>query len=99
MHKRPLTEPQAAALVKARAALQRKHTCERCGDDDPSCGLQKHSDARIYARVEDGVPRLTFPAHKHGGIPGKLQGRCMSQTPTRPVSFPLGHRRGRLVHL
>ena len=56
MHKRPRTEPQAAALVKARAALQRKHTCERCGDYDPSCGLQKHSDARIFTLLQENVP-------------------------------------------
>jgi len=56
MQKRPRTDKQQAALVKARAALLKKRTCERCGDYDPSCGLQKHSDARIYTRVEDGVP-------------------------------------------
>jgi len=56
MHKRPLTERQAAALVKARAALHRKHTCERCGDDDPSCGLQNHSDARIFTLLQENVP-------------------------------------------
>jgi DNA polymerase III subunit epsilon len=51
---RRATEKQLAALTKARAALTRKHTCERCGLEDPSRGLQKHSDYRIYETLRDG---------------------------------------------
>jgi DNA polymerase-3 subunit epsilon len=33
----------------------RKHTCERCGCEDPARGLQKHSDYRIYETLREGV--------------------------------------------
>jgi len=52
---RRATEKQLAALTKARAALTRKHTCERCGCEDPTHGLQKHSEYRIYDTPRDGV--------------------------------------------
>ena len=52
---RQATEKQLAALTKARAALAKKHTCERCGCEDPARGLQKHSDSRIYDTLRDGV--------------------------------------------
>ncbi len=52
---RQATEKQLAALTKARAALTKKHTCERCGCEDPARGLQKHSDSRIYDTLRDGV--------------------------------------------
>jgi len=48
MPHRKATDRQLAALVKARAALAQKHTCERCGCEDSARGLQKHSDDRIY---------------------------------------------------
>lgn len=51
---RPATEKQLAALTKARAALAKKHTCERCGSEDPARGLQKHSDYRIYETLRNG---------------------------------------------
>ena len=51
---RQATEKQLAALTKARAALAKKHTCERCGAYDPSHGLQK-DDGRIYTIMRDGV--------------------------------------------
>jgi hypothetical protein len=51
---RQATEKQLAALVKARAALAKKHTCERCGAYDPSHGLQQ-DDGRIYTIMRDGV--------------------------------------------
>jgi len=53
-HHRPATEKQLAALVKARTALVKKHTCERCGEEDPSCGLDKQSDWRIYNVQREG---------------------------------------------
>jgi len=53
--RRRATEKQLAALAKARAALAKKHTCERCGCEDPASGLQKHSDYRIYDTLRDGV--------------------------------------------
>ncbi len=52
---RQATEKQFAALTKARAALAKKQTCERCGDDDLSRGLQKGSQDRIYSTLRDGV--------------------------------------------
>lgn len=52
---RPATEKQLAALTKARAALAKKHTCERCGCEDPARGLQKHSEDRIYDIRRNGV--------------------------------------------
>jgi len=52
---RQATEKQLAALTKARAALARKHTCERCGCEDPTHGLQKHSEYCIYDTPRDGV--------------------------------------------
>jgi hypothetical protein len=52
---RKATKKQLAALTKARAALAKKHTCERCGCEDPSRGLQKHSEGRIYDTLRDGV--------------------------------------------
>jgi len=52
---RRATEKQLAALTKARAALTKKHTCERCGGFDPARGLQKHSDSRIYDTLRDGM--------------------------------------------
>ncbi len=52
---RQATEKQLAALTKARAALAKKHTCERCGCEDPARGLQKHSDYRIYDTLRDDV--------------------------------------------
>ncbi len=54
MPHRKATDQQLAALVKARAALAKKHTCERCGCEDPARGLQKHSDYRIYETLRDG---------------------------------------------
>src|SRR5712692_8927456 len=51
---RRATEKQLAALTKARAALAKKYTCERCGCEDPARGLQKHSDYRIYETLRDG---------------------------------------------
>lgn len=51
---RQATEKQLAALTKARAALAKKHTCERCGCEDPARGLQRHSDDRIYDTLRDG---------------------------------------------
>ncbi len=53
--RRRATEKQLAALAKAREALARKHTCERCGCEDPARGLQKHSDYRIYDTPRDGM--------------------------------------------
>ncbi len=53
--RRRATEKQLAALTKAREALARKHTCERCGCEDPAHGLQKDSDYRIYDTRRDGV--------------------------------------------
>ena len=50
---RQATEKQLAALTKARAALAKKHTCERCGAYDPSHGLQKY-DGRMYNTMRDG---------------------------------------------
>jgi DNA polymerase III subunit epsilon len=55
MPHRSATERQLAALVKARAALVKKHTCERCGDEDPSRGLDKKSDWRIHTITQEGV--------------------------------------------
>jgi len=52
---RQASEKQLASLAKARAALAKKHTCERCGSEDPARGLQKHSDYRIYDALRDGV--------------------------------------------
>lgn len=52
--RRQASEKQLAALAKARAALARKHTCERCGCEDPARGLQKHSDYRIYDTLRNG---------------------------------------------
>jgi len=52
---RPATDKQRAALVNARAALAKKHTCERCGAYDPARGLQKQSQDRIYTLPQDGV--------------------------------------------
>jgi DNA polymerase-3 subunit epsilon len=52
---RRATEKQLAALTKAREALARKHTCERCGGFDPARELQKHSDYRIFDTPFDGV--------------------------------------------
>jgi DNA polymerase-3 subunit epsilon len=54
MAHRPATDKQLAALAKARAALVKKHTCERCGCEDPARGLQKHSDTRIYETLRNG---------------------------------------------
>src|SRR6266699_6797910 len=54
MPHRKATDQQLAALVKARATLAKKHTCERCGSEDPARGLQKHSDYRIYDTLRDG---------------------------------------------
>jgi DNA polymerase III epsilon subunit-like protein len=51
---RPATEKQLVALTKARAALAKRHICERCGAYDPSHGLQK-DDGRIYTTMCDGV--------------------------------------------
>lgn len=51
---RKATDQQRAALVKVRAALAKKHTCERCGAYDPSHGLQKGDD-RIYNTIRDGT--------------------------------------------
>lgn len=51
---RQATEKQLAALTRARAALAKKHTCERCGCEDPARGLHKHSDYRIYDTLRDG---------------------------------------------
>lgn len=51
---RQATEKQLAALTKARAALAKKHTCERCGCEDSARGLQKHSDGRIYDTLRNG---------------------------------------------
>jgi DNA polymerase-3 subunit epsilon len=53
--RRQASEKQLAALIKARAALAKKHICERCGCEDPARGLQKHSDDRIYDALRDGV--------------------------------------------
>jgi DNA polymerase III subunit epsilon len=53
--RRQASEKQLAALAKARAALAKKHTCERCGCEDLSCGLQKHSEGRIYDTPRNGV--------------------------------------------
>jgi DNA polymerase-3 subunit epsilon len=55
MPHRQATEKQLAALSKAREALVKKHTCERCSWEDPARGLQKHSDDRIYNTTRDGV--------------------------------------------
>lgn len=55
MSHRPATDKQRAALVKARAALLKKHTCERCGAYDLSCGLQKKSEDRMHRVLHDGV--------------------------------------------
>jgi len=52
--RRPASEKQLATLAKARAALARKHTCERCGSEDPARGLQKHSEDCIYNTPRDG---------------------------------------------
>lgn len=52
--RRQASEKQLASLAKARAALAKKHTCERCGSEDPARGLQKHSDYRIYDTLRDG---------------------------------------------
>src|SRR6266699_3806852 len=54
MPHRKATDQQRAALVKARAALTKKHTCERCGAYDPFHGLQK-GDGRIYNTIRDGT--------------------------------------------
>lgn len=51
---RRATEKQLAALTKAQAALARKHTCERCGCEDPARRLQRHSDFRIYDTLRNG---------------------------------------------
>lgn len=53
--KRQPTERQLAALAKAREALIKKHTCERCGDEDPARGLQRQSQDRICDTLHDGV--------------------------------------------
>lgn len=53
--KRKPTSLQLAALVKAREALIKKHTCEHCGDEDPSRGLNRESQDRIYTVRRDGV--------------------------------------------
>jgi DNA polymerase-3 subunit epsilon len=55
VRKRKPTPLQLAALAKAREALIKKHTCERCGDEDPSRGLQPDSQDRIYTVRRDGV--------------------------------------------
>lgn len=55
-HKKKKSTPlQLAALEKAREALIKKHTCERCGDEDPSRGLNRESQERIYSVLRDGV--------------------------------------------
>ncbi len=33
----------------------KKHTCERCGCEDPARGLQKHNQGRIFNTMHDGV--------------------------------------------
>ena len=52
--RRQVGEKRLATLAKARAALARKHTCERCGSEDPARGLQKYGDYRIYETICDG---------------------------------------------
>ena len=54
VRKRKPSPLQLAALVKAREALIKKHTCERCGDEDPSRGLNRESQERIYTVRREG---------------------------------------------